>query len=1154
MSSTFAQVNSQSSLEKQPPRSLVFIDSAVEDYESIAARVLPGQQVVIVDSTKNGIEQITSELENYASINGAIDSVHIISHGNSGSLQLGDTALDSDNIEQYKSQLEKWQTSLAPGADILLYGCDVAADTGANFVDRLSQFTGADVAASTNRTGSDGDWNLEYVKGQIESPIALEPEAMASYQGNLLGITFRVTNTNDSGSGSLRDAIAKASAGDYILFAPTLAGQTIGLTRGQLEIPPGKNLIIDGAAAPGLKISGNNLSRVFSVNANVDIRTSFTLKNLHIINAKTNEYGGAIKTTDEVSVRVDKVEFTNNVADKGGGAMYLGWNSSLNVTNSKFTGNKATAANDERGAGAIAFVSPKNLTVGNCDFLYNQGINGAAINSLNGKVTIDNSRFIGNDTTAGFFATGQGNPFLRGYGGALYIDRASSTNESSGTATIRGSVFKDNKGRAEGGAAYVYTAPGDSVTVAYSLFENNETKPLPGGNGGNGGGLVVMSNGPNKGFTLTNSAFKGNKATGQGGALWVMGAPTKISDSNFTGNQVTTTAPDGYAHVGGAITVYSPTTIVNSRMANNYAGWVGGGLAAADGYPVSVQNTTFLNNTSGNPYGIQQHTNRELIDATGNLQWPAKKTNNFNDYNATAYITIASWLAGPLGAPLVDESPAIDTGSGASNPEDGNNNGSATGDSDPMEPPTDTETPAPQPEPPTEPETPAPQPEPPTEPETPAPQPEPPAPEPETPAPQPEPPTEPETPAPQPEPPTEPETPAPQPEPPTEPETPAPQPEPPAPEPEAPAPEPEAPAPEPEAPAPEPVPPTQPPTETEASPETEAPPETATWDSSLLKDLNPPEIDSAAITPNPVEQTLNGGGEGEVIMGGDINESINGGPGNNVLFGMGGDDNINGGADQDMLLGNKGSDLIQGYAGNDIVSGGKDNDTVLGGEGDDFLAGDMGNDNIAGGDGNDSIYGGKDDDILLGENGDDYILGNLGNDTINAGDGNDIAFGNEGADLIFGFLGDDTLDGGQENDSLDGGEGNDLLLGGDGNDVLLGGDGNDKLDGGNGNDILNGGAGDDFLNGGAGDDTLIGGLGNDVFLLNPSFGSDIITDFRQGEDLIGLTSGLSFAQLSISSSNNETLITLTETNELLAKLNGVTPGILTASDFTQVTI
>ncbi|MEG4010348.1 DUF4347 domain-containing protein, partial [Microcoleus sp. Pol1C5] len=204
MSSTFAQVNSQSSLEKRPLRSLVFIDSGVEDYESITAGVLPGQQVVILDSTKNGIEQISSEIEQYASTNGAIDSVHIISHGSSGSLQLGNTALGSDNIEQYKNELEKWQNLLAPQADIMLYGCDVAGGTGANFADRFSQLTGADVAASTNITGRGGDWNLEFASGQIESPLALQADAMASYQGDLA--TIVVANNSDSGPGSLRAA------------------------------------------------------------------------------------------------------------------------------------------------------------------------------------------------------------------------------------------------------------------------------------------------------------------------------------------------------------------------------------------------------------------------------------------------------------------------------------------------------------------------------------------------------------------------------------------------------------------------------------------------------------------------------------------------------------------------------------------------------------------------------------------------------------------------------------------------------------------------------------------------------------------------------------------------------------------------------------
>ncbi|MEK0196233.1 calcium-binding protein, partial [Microcoleus anatoxicus] len=150
--------------------------------------------------------------------------------------------------------------------------------------------------------------------------------------------------------------------------------------------------------------------------------------------------------------------------------------------------------------------------------------------------------------------------------------------------------------------------------------------------------------------------------------------------------------------------------------------------------------------------------------------------------------------------------------------------------------------------------------------------------------------------------------------------------------------------------------------------------------------------------------------------------------------------------------------------------------------------------------------------------------------------------------------GNDTLSGGKDNDTLYGGEGNDLLFGNNENDFIDGGVGNDTLYGGKGNDFLIGGDGSDFLSGDVGDDTLTGGAGNDVFFLTQSIGTDTITDFRKGEDLIGLNPGLSFNQLSINSSNNQTLISVTGTGQLLAKLNGIAPNTLTASDFTQITI
>lgn len=163
----------------------------------------------------------------------------------------------------------------------------------------------------------------------------------------------------------------------------------------------------------------------------------------------------------------------------------------------------------------------------------------------------------------------------------------------------------------------------------------------------------------------------------------------------------------------------------------------------------------------------------------------------------------------------------------------------------------------------------------------------------------------------------------------------------------------------------------------------------------------------------------------------------------------------------------------------------------------------------------------------------DSLIGTIGNDIINGGNGNDT---------IYGGAGNDSLDGGNGNDVLygdglvDGGAGNDTLNGGNGNDTLYGGGGSDRLFGGNGNDLVYGGAGSD---------NLTGGNGNDIFAFAALEGTDTITDFSDGSDLIGLYGGLSFGQLSFSGNN----ILVTSTNEILATLTGINTTTLTAADF-----
>ncbi|MBD2088625.1 DUF4347 domain-containing protein [Microcoleus sp. FACHB-1515] len=644
--------------------SIAFVDAAVAD-SHLMLGATPGVEVILLDSTQDGIAQITSVLQGRSNV----ESVQIFAHGASGSLRLGTAQLNTESLESYASQLEQWRSAFSETGDLLLFGCDVAAD-GTELIDRLSQLTGTDVAASTNLTGNapGADWNLEAQIGTVTAQKALQTD---SFQGVLADIT--VTNTNDSGAGSLRAAIAQARSGDTIRFASSLQGRTITLTSGEISIPVGKNLTIDGSGASGLTISGNNSSRIFLLNSTSVQPTTLNVRNLTLANGKTSDRGGAISTTHQGVLNIENVTFNNNVADQGGGAIFSAFEGTVTVTNSRFNANKATAGNDERGAGAIAFWGPRSLTVRNSDFTNNEGINGGAINSLNGKLTIENSRFINNNTLAARFASGQPNDFLRGYGGAVYADRASSLEEASGSIRITGSTFQGNKGKREGGAAYLFTGRQDRVDISRSQFTENTVQPLEGVNQGNGGGLVVMSNEVNRGLTIDRSSFANNTATLQGGGLWMMNAPTTITNSTFSGNR--TTSQD-FSSVGGGMALYGQTTILNTTIANNRAGWVGGGVSASDGANVTAKNTIFANNTAdngGNDWKIRQQTSRELTNGGGNIQFPGLLSNQFNRFNdntATANIRIIDPKLGALqnnGSGLLTHallagSPAIDAG------------------------------------------------------------------------------------------------------------------------------------------------------------------------------------------------------------------------------------------------------------------------------------------------------------------------------------------------------------------------------------------------------------------------------------------------------------------------------------------------------------
>jgi Domain of unknown function (DUF4347)/Lectin C-type domain len=183
-----------------PPTQVLFIDSAVPDSAQLLEQVAENTKVYYLNDSADAVEQITDVLATHSNL----DSVHIVSHGSDGALHLGGQALSAADLKARYQSIVRWNNALTSSADILLYGCDVAAsDQGKEFVDTLAGITGADVSASTNETGNGqlgGDWQLEYSTGLVEASLPFSSQSMASYDAVLNHFRYGTMSAEPTGT------------------------------------------------------------------------------------------------------------------------------------------------------------------------------------------------------------------------------------------------------------------------------------------------------------------------------------------------------------------------------------------------------------------------------------------------------------------------------------------------------------------------------------------------------------------------------------------------------------------------------------------------------------------------------------------------------------------------------------------------------------------------------------------------------------------------------------------------------------------------------------------------------------------------------------------------------------------------------------------
>jgi hypothetical protein len=236
------------------------------------------------------------------------------------------------------------------------------------------------------------------------------------------GTTITVSNTNDSGLGSLRQALANAEDGDTI-DATGLSG-VITLTTGELVVD--KTVTINGAGAEVLAVDGNASSRVFHISSG----ERATISGLTIRNGHDDNVGGGIENENGATLTIANSTVSSNTAGSvgnpavlGGGIYNLG---TLTIVNSTVSGN--VAGGTSGGGGGIFNNGP--LTISNSTVSANTALTGAGVHNsdLATTVTITNSTFSGNAASA--------------YGGACF---------NGGPMQIGNSTFSGNSARTGGG-------------------------------------------------------------------------------------------------------------------------------------------------------------------------------------------------------------------------------------------------------------------------------------------------------------------------------------------------------------------------------------------------------------------------------------------------------------------------------------------------------------------------------------------------------------------------------------------------------------------------------------------------------------------------------------------------------------------------------
>lgn len=281
-----------------------------------------------------------------------------------------------------------------------------------------------------------------------------------------------VSSAADSGPGSLRAALGSVCSGGEIDFDPGLSGATVALAS---PLEATKDVTVDGSAAPGLTLSGEDRTRVLVVRKSATAE----LRHLSIVRGRATAVAGGVLV--DGALTLDHVTLADNVSEgensdpgtvfwQGGGGIYVGDGGDLVLRDSTVRDNDALGGNGGNGgglhvgAGATALIERSTVSG-------NTGNVGGALRSR-GDVTVLNS-------------TLSGNASYGWHGGAVF--------HSDGDMQIRSSTVTDNTTPTWGDLAAIFVAYGSpELVLADSIVSGNRAYACQAQDGG-----TIVSGGHN---------------------------------------------------------------------------------------------------------------------------------------------------------------------------------------------------------------------------------------------------------------------------------------------------------------------------------------------------------------------------------------------------------------------------------------------------------------------------------------------------------------------------------------------------------------------------------------------------------------------------------------------------------------------------------